>query len=122
MSGLFLSDDSDNLSKWSFPQDSAFLLPNEHLLIWCDDDTSQGNYHTNFKISTAGETLYLVLPNDFTILDQISFGRQESDISFGRESDGGVIWTDMTPTPGSSNSDLELVSFQPSYYAVYQNF
>ena len=37
-------------------------------------------------------------------------------------SDGGVIWTDMTPTPGSSNSDLELVSFQPSYYAIYQNY
>ena len=47
---------------------------------------------------------------------------QESDISFGRESDGGVIWTNMIPTPGSSNSDLELVSFQPSYYAVYQNY
>ena len=122
LSGLFLSDDGDNLSKWSFPQDSAFLLPNEHLLIWCDDDTSQGNYHTNFKISAAGETLYLVLPYDFTILDQISFDMQASDISFGRESDGGVIWTDMTPTPGSSNSDLELVSFQPSYYAIYQNY
>ena len=83
------SDDPDTLDKWMFPSTNPGLttiLPGGHLRIWCDDDEQQGEDHTNFKLSGDGETVFLVEPNGFTIVDSITFGLAQTDIS---------IWTSL---------------------------
>ena len=106
--GCFLTDRSDDLTKWQFPDSGSIIEPQGHIVIWCDEDQDQGELHTNFKLSSNGEFLGLVLPDGETVLDSINFPTQEQDISYGRISDGQDDWGHLTPTPGSSNSGLNV--------------
>lgn len=61
LEGFYLSDDSDELLKWQFP--SVSLAPGERVVVFCSDkDRRDGELHTNFSISSVGETLYLTSP------------------------------------------------------------
>ncbi|MFC1898268.1 CotH kinase family protein [Candidatus Cloacimonadota bacterium] len=59
--------------------------------------------HTNFKISSSGETLFLV--NDLgVIVDTLDTGEIPTDISIGHQPDGnGNIYYFEEPTPADSN-------------------
>ena len=61
------------------------------------------NLHTNFKISSSGETLVLTTP-DGIIQDSVSTGIMLGDVSRGRQPDGGAEWLFFgEPTPGNAN-------------------
>jgi len=112
LAGFYLSDDPDTLDKWMFPSTNAGLttiLPGGHLRIWCDNDEQQGEDHTNFKISGEGESLFLVDMDGQTIIDSITIGLQQNDISYGRSCDGCADWQFFNvPTPEAPNSDSAL--------------
>ncbi|MCK5078165.1 MAG: chitobiase/beta-hexosaminidase C-terminal domain-containing protein, partial [Calditrichia bacterium] len=60
--------------------------------------------HTNFKISSSGETLILTSPAQ-TIVDELYTGELPVDISKGRQPDGSSAWFFFDePTPEASNS------------------
>ena len=102
--GLFLTDDAENLEKWMIPFDTE-IQAQSFLLLWCDEDQEQGEFHTNFKLSGAGESLFLVNFDGVTILNSITFATQSANISYGRMPDGGAEWQYFgNPTPGSFNS------------------
>ena len=106
LSHHYITDVYDDLEKWQFPDSGVVIDPGEFLIIWCDDDQEQGSLHTNFKLSSGGEYLALVLPDGQTILDSITFPVQDHDVSYGRSSDDQDQWIYMTPSPGASNSGL----------------
>lgn len=112
LEGYHLSDDPDTLDKWVFPSSNPGLttiLPGGHMRIWCDDDEQQGEDHTNFKLSSEGETVFLVEPDGQTIIDSITFGLAQTDISFGRSCDGCADWVYFNvPTPDAPNSATDL--------------
>jgi len=108
LSGFFLTDRSDNLTKWQFPDSGSMIEPLGHMLIWCDEDQEQGDLHANFKLSSNGEFLGLVLPDGETLLDSINFPSQQQDISYGRISEDQDDWGYLNPTPGSSNTGLNV--------------
>ena len=112
LEGYHLSDDPDTLDKWVFPSSNPGLttiLPGGHMRIWCDDDEQQGEDHTNFKLSSEGETVFLVEPDGQTIIDSITFGLAQTDISYGRSCDGCEDWMYFNvPTPDAPNSATEL--------------
>ena len=121
----YLSDDLDNLTKWKFSDNDIFIAPNDYLLIWCDNEESQGVLHTNFKLSSSGEFIALTNPDGQTIIDTLFFGTQIEDVSFGRFPDGSSQWIEMSPTPGSSN--IEGLSTNnslmiPIQYFLYPNY
>jgi len=61
------------------------------------------NLHTNFKISSSGETLALTTPGGI-IQDSVSTGIMLGDVSRGRQPDGGAEWLFFgEPTPGNAN-------------------
>ncbi len=103
LGGLYLTDDSDNLTKWMVPEGTE-IEPQGFILFWCDEDQDQGELHTNFKLSSGGEFLGLVGIDGATILDSITFGDQSADVSYGRVFDGGTNWDFLSPTPGTANS------------------
>lgn len=108
LAGWYVSDDAAQLTKYRFdPSGNQAVVPaGGWLLVWADNQTTQGDLHTNFALSsTSGESLLLVGPDGVTIVDQISFGPQESGVSFGRSTDGGTPWVQFAvPTPGASNN------------------
>jgi len=107
LSGCFLSDKSDKPSKWKFPE-NVIIEPNGYLIVWCDEDPQQPGLHTNFKLSAGGEVIMLTAPDGTTRLDEITFGPQETDISFGRFPDATGPWQKMHPTPLASNRLLGI--------------
>ena len=124
LSGHYLTDKPDNLTKWRFPESDIIIPPNDFLLVWCDNDDEQGDLHTNFKLSGSGEFIGLINPDGVTVIDSISFGEQSADISFGRFPNGSENWSFLTPTPLSPNQLLNTSNeFLPKDFSliVYPN-
>ncbi|MCD4694786.1 MAG: CotH kinase family protein [Bacteroidales bacterium] len=119
-----LSDNYSSPDKWQFPD--ITLEPQDFVLVWADNDTDQGPLHANFKLSAAGEEigLYDSESAGFFIIDTISFGQQETDISYGLISDGNMPWAFFNAaTPGTSNvfeSVLETANSQ-NHLKIYPN-
>ncbi|GAB4055489.1 hypothetical protein GCM10028810_67920 [Spirosoma litoris] len=110
--GYYLSDNS-TLTKYRLPTGSSqTIIPaNGYLLIWASDVTSRGPLHVGFKLSANGEMVSLVQPNGTTIVDQVTFGPQRTDVSWGRQPDGSATWFYFQRTnavnntsPGASNN------------------
>ncbi|MCK5148938.1 lamin tail domain-containing protein [bacterium] len=107
LAGWFVSDSAGFNIKYQIPRGSPELTTvksKDYLLIWCDDQTSQGVNHTNFKLKREGETISLVqkIGNDLHIVDSISYNSLFSDITFGKDPQSGQ-WEYMEPTPLSMN-------------------
>ena len=109
ISGYFLSDDIEYPTKWAFPL-GANIPANGYLLVYAGwknyDDTYpdfyKGEYNTNFKLSSLGETLILSTPEELEI-DRVIFPKMQNDISYCRLNDGVYSLTSL-PTPGMANS------------------
>jgi hypothetical protein len=97
----FLTDNLQLPNKWQMPD--AYIQPGEFLLFWADDETDQGSFHTNFKLSKGGEEIG-IFNNAGLSIDEYIFGEQETDISEGRFPNGTNNWVFFTsPTPRESN-------------------
>ena len=70
-------------------------------------DYKENNLHTNFKLKSDGETVYLSDP-DLQIVDSLVTLDLDGNISIGYQEDGGgdLVLFDQS-TPGSSNNDSE---------------
>ena len=100
LNGWYLSDNENQPAKWAFPSGTA-IPAGGFLLVWTDGrDTG---LHASFKLSAAGEVIAIY--NDAGgQADVAYFSEQLTDVSFGRQTDGGSPWGFFThPTPGSSN-------------------
>ena len=98
--GLYLSDNPDQIAKWALPD--IAIPPNGYLVIWADEDGSQGELHANFKLSSLGESLTLAY-EDGTIIDEVTFGIQTDGITTGRYPNGTGPFVQMFPTMGVTN-------------------
>lgn len=86
LSGYFITDNPSNLDKWEFPAGTV-LPPNGYLILWADEDSSQGPYHCNFKLSAAGEFLALLDPA-LNFVDMLDFPQQVTDMGYARVPNG----------------------------------
>ena len=102
LDGYYLSDNAANLTKWSFPTGTT-INANDYLIIWADEDPLQTGLHADFKLSGSGESLTLS-DNNLKLIDEISFGNQTSDISYGRYVNGTGNYMLMNPTYNAINS------------------
>lgn len=127
LSGYHLSDNygGDTYEIPSTYPDSVTVPANGFLLFWADNDDEQGVRHTNFKFSSDGDDAVILAPDSFTIADFKILPLIATDDSYGRQTDGGNVWTYFTPdftTPESSNEgpnnvpqiELNLISFFPN--------
>ena len=85
LSGFYLTDDITDPMKWLIPQGNT-IAPNSYLILWADDDGSQGDLHTNFKLSAGGE--FIMLSYFSTVIDSISYGQQQTNIAAARVPNG----------------------------------
>lgn len=85
--GMFLTDDVTKPTKWEIPANTS-IPADGTILIWCDEDGSQGPLHANFKLSGSGEEVILFDTDGITQLSQLQFGAQAADVSIGWREDG----------------------------------
>ena len=84
--GWHLTDKSNELTKWTFPE--LTIGARDFLLVFASglDRTNDVEYlHTNFKLSSDGEYVGLILPDGSNVVDEISskFPALQADESFG---------------------------------------
>ena len=106
----YLSDKSNDATKWSFPD--QWLEAGQYLLIWLDEDQVQGPLHANFKLSAGGEFIGIFDSdaNHNTLIDGLDFDTQETDVPFGRYPDGTGPFMKLYSTPGSANQQITAVA------------
>ncbi|MGB0805699.1 MAG: CotH kinase family protein [Salibacteraceae bacterium] len=123
LSGYFLTDDEANLKKYWIGNNELIIPGNDWFLFWADDQTGQGQNHTNFKLSKDGEFVALVAPDGVTIVDSIRFGSQNEDYSYGRQTDGMQPWIEFSkPTPWYSNLSTRINDLMTEEgFVVYPN-
>jgi hypothetical protein len=125
LGGMYLTDDRRAPTKWQIPtgnRPATTLAAGDYLLIWADGDVHDnvigpppgqrasgrppGGFHASFRLSAAGEAVYLFDTDGVTLLDSLVFGEQRPDISFGRYPDGGeTLRFFYEPTPGGPNNE-----------------
>ena len=124
LSGYHLSDNLESPFRWRIP-DGATIPAGGYLRIWADGFDSKPGltltrdfwpnytfttraYHANFKLAAEGEQIGLFTPNG-TLIDSVTFGIQQDDISFGRLPDGGSTWGYFgESTAGTTNRGPQL--------------
>jgi len=104
LSGMFLSDDKNNLSKWKIPS-GTIIKAGGYLVIWADEDGGDEGLHANFKLSKNGEAI--ILTRSDAIVDQIKYGLQTPEISSGRLSGRAGKLEKLRPTPGATNRAID---------------
>ena len=108
LSGIGVSDGDKNRYKFKFPEGTK-LGAGDYLIIFCDDtDAVTGELHAAFKISAAGETIYMTA-SDGTELDKLTLPELDPDVTYGRTKDGADTLALLSPTPGKSNQAAEVV-------------
>jgi hypothetical protein len=119
MAGMYLTDNLSVPTKWRIPANNsaATTIPaGGFLLIWADNDTTDAGLHANFKLDADGEEIGLFdSPQDgqvhdgVTLIDSIVFGKQATDISYGRYPDANDEQRFFSmPSPASPNIDAYL--------------
>ncbi|MFV1885336.1 MAG: CotH kinase family protein [Balneola sp.] len=126
MNGYFLSDNLTIKNKWAFPDTT--IQAGGHLLVWIDDDEKEGPMHASFNLNKDGEDIGLFQQSGDTFLtvDAFNFGPQTTDVSFGRNGDGGeeFVLFDI-PTPRAPNgliNSSEDEQSTPSEIQLFQNY
>ena len=107
LGGYHLSDKESKPAKWEIP--AGTMIPaNGYLVFWCSgrDEISDGNYHTNFKMTqTKNGDIVLLSDPDETIIEIFDLDLTLVEHSHCRTEDGSNDWVICTsPTPGVSNN------------------
>ncbi len=71
--GYYLTDSKSELSKWAFPD--VQIASKSYLCVWADGDVLQSGLHTNYKLSSLGETILLLTP-ELNVIDQVKYIEQ----------------------------------------------
>jgi hypothetical protein len=105
LTGRYLSDEPNNPRKWAFPAGTK-IPADGYLLVWADEDgAATAGLHASFKLSAEGEEVFLADTDENfnAILDHVSFGPQQTDLSYQRSGADADVWVIAAPTPGSAN-------------------
>jgi hypothetical protein len=104
--GMYISQNKKKSLGHQIPTTDPQLTtipPGGFLVLWADGTPEQGALHVKFKLDIDGE--YLGLFNkDGRKIDDLKFGKQTANHSYGRETDGNADWKEFSePTPGKEN-------------------
>ncbi|UCD49921.1 MAG: lamin tail domain-containing protein, partial [Phycisphaerales bacterium] len=112
LSGWYLTDDADDLTRWRFP-DGVTLDRGGFLLVFASGkDRTGSELHTNFKLSADGEYLALVAADGTTVVHEYEprYPEQLTGVSYGLGRHGGRF---VTPgslasyrVPGATDADM----------------
>jgi len=97
---------------WQLP--SYALMPNEHVVIYCDKE--EKNLHTHFRLDSGkGGSVYLFANN--AVIDQVTgIAKQPApNVAYGRKTDGSSQWGyQAVATPGQANCDSLIAGVLPA--------
>lgn len=115
LAGYKLSDKTDNIAKWAFPDIS--IEPGQYLLVFATglEVPTGEDLQANFRISSLEETIVLSNPMGM-IVDSVTLREVDTDWSYARVLQQDGTYSDewektAKPTPGLVNSSDGFASF-----------
>lgn len=100
LAGYTLTDVLTAPAAWAFPD--VQIPAGGYLIVWADNEPTEGPLHATFKLSASGEAVGLFRGG--AEVDAVTFGAQTTDVSTGREPDAtGAFAAFPSPTPGARN-------------------
>ena len=124
LAGWYLSDDTNDLQKWTFP--ATNIAAGGYLVVFASGQEatgyvdSLGYLHTTFKLSADGEDVILTRADGVTVEHAIAgYPGQDDDISYGIPRDSSyttLIAADedakaLIPTDDSASTNWHLASY-----------
>lgn len=108
--GYGLSDDPEDLFKWTFPD--IAIDPMGYLVVFCSDkDRPTIPLHTSFKLKSSGELILLTHP-DGEVLDQVNPTPLAEGFALAKVCSEICYWEKLpTATPGVSNMTGSIIAF-----------
>ena len=117
LGGFYLSDSSGNVLKFLIPP-GTIIPALGHLLYWADSQPGQGANHVNFTLTNRNGVILLSAP-DGTLVDAITYGLAQANVSEGRAPDGaGQLVAFGQITPNAPNSAVPVIVAQPVTQSV----
>jgi len=108
LSGMYLTDNLGNPTKWQFPDDTI-IESGGFLLIWADNASDSDGLHCGFGLRANGEEIALFASDGTTLIDSITYTKQLQDVSYGRLPDGTENWKHLlSATPGWGNNKKQF--------------
>lgn len=114
LDGLFLSDDPSMTGLTNFCiVRLSFIGASNWVRFLADGNRSQGSDHVSFNLAAEGESIWLSRTNGgaLSVIDSVSYGRQQPAISEGRLPDGA---TNVARFPGSASPGEANYLFIPN--------
>ena len=105
LSNAFLTDKSDEPEQWQFPVGTT-IAANDYLIVWADKDEDQAGLHADFKLNREGDFIMLTEGGD--VVDSLSFGFQENNLSYSRIPNGTGEYIIKDPTFGFNNELVDV--------------
>jgi uncharacterized protein YjdB len=111
LAGLYISDDVANPTKYKIPYGSpekTTIPAGGYKILWANGDNYGGVLYLPFKLNKDGGIICISQKSStgtVTTIDNITYGSQITDLSYGCYPDGNankIIFT--APTPGASNT------------------
>jgi hypothetical protein len=129
LAGWHLTEEADNLDKWTFPAVAQSMLdPGEYLIVFASGQDTEtyidpaGYLHTDFELSADGEYLALTDPSSVIIHEFApEYPRQVHDVSYGLLPNTSTItlidYSDPTSAfvPPNSSLDAPSVNVAPTW-------
>ena len=101
LNGYFLSDNENDLTKWTFP--NVTIPANDYLIVWCDTaGGTQAGLHTTYRLSADQEEVYLTDPIG-TVIDAVHFVNMPTDKGYARVPNGSGVMQYQTHTYDAIN-------------------
>ena len=122
LTGFSLSDNENELKKCLL--DSVILPAKGYMLIWLDGTDSDIVGHASFRISSAGEDIYLSNKHG-VIIDSVKVPGMSYNTAFAREEDGSSTWYRQVPTAGKANETgeiLPLIELEKPEFSIKSGF
>lgn len=124
LNDYYLSDDSENPTKWKFP--NIRINPKEYLVVFASglNGYFNGKIHTSFRLSRAGEDV--VLANSAgVIVQEITFPMMITDASYAATPNHSTTFqVTYYPTPSEANDVLPegvvVCNVQSGFYTENQ--
>jgi hypothetical protein len=103
LSGYYLSDSENDLTKWTFP--NVTIPSNDYLIIWCDTaGGTQSGLHTTYRLSADQEEVYLTAPTGI-VIDAVHYVNMPTDMGYARVPNGTGPMQYQTQTYDATNQN-----------------
>ncbi len=104
LSGMYLTDDPNAHTKYKIKDGVIVDANSYHVFVAVTiANMDQQNLVDTFSLKSSGEYLGLYAPDGETLIDEVTFGPQQKDVSYGRMGDEDTWAFFQTPTIGAAN-------------------